>query len=144
MAANGKLYGFRPGQIVWIRGQSSGVYHRGLVAPLGRQEAYQAKPSWRPDTVIVMRSATGVIGKPIAVSDLLADGQSVRDFIEALEADKQAEGAVRTLCAREGLILGGKLCRQTPQWQAYEAARAQRSAAEEALRGQIMSAKPRH
>ena len=144
MTGDGKMYGFVPGQKVWVRSaqKTSGEYFEAFIAPLARQAAYQAKANWRARTVVVMRGGTGVIGKPIDISRLLPDTTRSRAFVSAARAEKVAEAAARHLCAKEGLVWGGKLCQARPEWQTYVGAKGLRAQSEDALRDQIISAKP--
>jgi hypothetical protein len=146
MTGDGKMYGFVPGQKVWVRSaeRTSGEYFEAVIAPLARQVAYQAKANWRQRTVVIMRKATGVIGKPMDIDRLLPDTAGGRAFVSAARAEKAAEVALRGLCAKEGLVWGGKLCQARLEWQTYSAARKLRAQSEDALRDQIVSAKPWH
>jgi hypothetical protein len=141
---DGKMYGFKPGEKVWVRGQNSSEYLEATIAPLDRQAAYQAKRSWQEGSVVVMRSATGLIGKPVFTGRLLHDSRAVRTYVDTAKAEKKARDLVRHHCATEGLVLGGKLCRQSPLWQTFVVASLTHQQAEEALRTQIISAKPQH
>jgi hypothetical protein len=136
---DGKMYGFQPGEKVWIRGRESGEYIEATIASSERQEAYQAKDSWQEGRIVVMRRATGIIGKPVWINDLFHDGPAIRAFIEARIAEEKSLLLVRRYCATEGLVMGGKVCQQSPLWQTFTTDSHVRQEAEESLRTQVLS-----
>ena len=125
-----KLQVFKPGERVWVLSAlRANEFIEAVIAPLDRQLAYAVKPDYRSGKIVIMRKATGVIGKPVWVELIFHDTAAFRAFRASLAAQARAEKSVRAVCEAEGLVWGGKRCAQTPQWRAYEAAAAKADAA---------------
>jgi len=136
-----EMYGFTPGEKVWVRGDSG--YVEATVAPAERQTAYQAKPrpAHQSGKLVILRKPTGIIGKPIHVSYLFHNTMAMQTYVAARQAEQQALAAARRYCTVEGLVWEGKRCQQSPPWQTYKICWTALQVAEDDLRNQILSAK---